>query len=79
MSRKENGKLQKDLKNYLIRKESRYMPKIEVEWVDRKVFREATKDRNCFGKTIEGAHPERMSNAEYDEWVKSLPKVIGRI
>lgn len=42
-------------------------------WVARKEFNELTKDKNCFGNITPGDKPEKMSDAEYMEWIKPLP------
>jgi len=62
---------EKSLINWKIRREKTAI--VVAKWVRRKEFVKLTKDKNCFGKIIEGIHPERMTSEEYDEWVETLP------
>jgi len=64
---------QKSMRFWKIRRENKR--RIVGEWVRRKEFKELTKDRNCFGLTIKGVEPAKMSDEEYDLWIAKLTKV----
>ena len=64
---------ERSLKYWRIRRENKRT--IVGEWVRRKEFKELTKDKHCFGHTIKGIEPAKMSEEEYDLWVEKLMKV----
>jgi hypothetical protein len=66
---------EKSMKVWLINRENRYNKREVAKWAARKTFYKACEQRNCFGKIIEGAHPETMSDAEYDAWIKQFAEV----
>ena len=65
---------ERGLKYWKLNKENSPNKRWITTWVKRKEFKELTKDKNCFGRIIEGIHPEKMTSDEYDKWIESLPR-----
>ena len=70
---------ERSLKYWKLNRENASSKKVITTWVQRKQFNKLCKDKKCFGKVIEGAHPERMTSDEYDKWVEGLNKANKRL
>lgn len=53
--------------------------RIMAEHVRRKEFNKLTKDKNCFGRITKGIRTMIMTDDEYMEWIKPLPKTKLRL
>ena len=64
----------KSLRFWKIKKERKLFNKLVTPVVNRKVFIKLTNDKNHFGRITKGIKPELMSDKEYMDWIKPLPK-----